>query len=300
MDLSVVVPTLNAREELAGCLDALTEHAGGAEIIVVNGPSADGTTGMVQEYGGVDVLVEVADRNITVARNAGIDRATGEAVAFVDTTLRVTERWADAVGRTLADAGGATGPTGGGDGGRGPGRSPESATIAGREVTYFDPGNVAFDRRVLDDLDGFDEYLEVGASRDLAHRFAAGEYRLAWAGDMVATRELSADGGPRKQDLHLASRSLAYRLVKNYGVRPAVAWRLVARAGRDALSGIRSVLGGDQRPTWWLGAGRDVVSGLLGGTKDGIVARRRDRSPRRNPRGRSTRADRAVTVYDWR
>ena len=44
MYLSVVVPTLNGREELARCLDGLAERVPDAEKIVVNGPSADGTT----------------------------------------------------------------------------------------------------------------------------------------------------------------------------------------------------------------------------------------------------------------
>ena len=300
MDLSVVVPTLNAREELAGCLDALTGYAGGVELIVVNGPSSDGTTGMVQDHDGVDVLIEVADRTINVARNAGIDRATGDTVAFVDHQLRVTERWQTAIGTALADADGATGPTGARRDGVGDDLRPESRTIAGREVTYFDPGNVAFTRDVLDELDGFDEYLAVGGARDLAHRFAANGYAMKWAGDMTAIGGLSADGGERDRDLHWKYRSLAYRMVKNYGVRPSVAWRLLAHAGSDALSGVRSVLGGDELPSWWLGTGRDVLTGIAGGAKDSVVARRRDRSPRRNPRGRSARADRAVTVYDWR
>ncbi|NIS29964.1 MAG: glycosyltransferase, partial [Actinobacteria bacterium] len=44
MDLSVVVPTLNAEEALADCLDALADAAPDAERIVVDGPSADGTS----------------------------------------------------------------------------------------------------------------------------------------------------------------------------------------------------------------------------------------------------------------
>jgi len=300
MDISVVVPTLNAREELAGCLDALAEHAPGVEVIVVNGPSSDGTTGMVQEHGGADVLVEVADRTINVARNAGIDRASGDVIAFVDHRLRMSERWARAIESAMVGADGATGPTGAPQDGVENDLSPESRTIAGREVTYFDPGNVAFDQQVLDELDGFDEYLEVGGARDLAHRFAAGEYTMEWAGDMVATGGLTADGGERNGDRHWKYRSLAYRMVKNYGVRPSVAWRLSAHAGSDALSGVRSVFDGDRGPSWWLGTGRNVLRGLVGGTKDAVIARRRDRSPRRNPRGRSSRADRAVTVYDWR
>ena len=87
MQLSVVVPTLDSREQLARTLDALGEHVPAAEVVVVNGPSTDGTTGMVRDRADVDVLVEVADRTVAPARNAGIDHASGDVVALVDRGL---------------------------------------------------------------------------------------------------------------------------------------------------------------------------------------------------------------------
>jgi len=298
MELSVVVPTLNAREELADCLDALTEYVPDAEIVVVNGPSADGTTGMLQERDDVDVLVELADRTINAARNAGIDRASREVVAFVNHTLSISPGWYEAVTDGLATADVVTGPT----------RTqldddpsqPETRTIAGREVTYFNPGNVAFHRRVLNDLDGFDEYLEIGGSRDLAHRLAGNGFGVHWNREMSVVQELSPDGGEPQTDWGWKYRSLAYRLVKNYNLRPTVLRRLLAHACHDAGCELRSVVDGDTRPSTWFGVGRNVVTNSLGGIAAGLVARRRDRTGRRNPRGRSSRVDRAVTVYDWR
>jgi len=300
MDFSVVVPTLNGRDRLAGTLDALTTHAPDAEVVVVNGPSADGTTGMVQERDDVDVLVEIADRTITVARNAGIDRASGDAVAFVDHGLTVREGWPGAVVEGLAEADAVTGPT------HRPLRAGtatervESRSIGGRHVTYFNSGNVAFDRAVLDAYDGFDEYLEVGGARDLAHRVAGGDHAVAWASEMAVEDCYGADGGEPEDDWAWKYRSLAYRLGKNYGFRPTVVRRLVSHAGRDAIDGLRDVVRTETGPTEWLGAGRLVLGGLGRGLKDGLVARARDRTTQRNPRGRSTRTDRAVSVYDWR
>jgi len=298
MELSVVVPTLNAREELADCLDALTEHAPGAEVIVVNGPSADGTTGMVQKRDDVAVLVELADRTINAARNAGIDRATGDAVAFVNHTLSVTPDWRAALEEGLAAVDGVTGPTHTQLDGDDPGA--ETRTIAGRDVTYFNPGNVAFHRTVLDELDGFDEYLEVGGSRDLAHRLAGNGFGVRWDREMCVTQELGADGGEPRTDWGAKYRSLAYRLVKNYNLRPTVLRRLLGHACRDAACELRDVFGGDNRPSAWFGTGQSVVVNSLAGIAAGLSARRRDGTARRNPRGRSSRVDRAVTVYDWR
>jgi glycosyltransferase involved in cell wall biosynthesis len=300
MDLSVVVPTLNARDQLAGCLDALTEHVPDAEVVVVNGPSADGTTGMVQDRSDVDMLVEIADRNLNAARNAGINHASGDVVALVSQTLTVTETWLDAVSKGLETAAVVTGPTHTELAAGIETETKESRSIAGRDVTYLNGGNVAFKREPLDELDGFDEYLDIGGSRDMAHRLAALDFSVAWSEEMAARQEVGTDGGEAETDWGWKYRSLAYRLVKNYGFRPTVIRRLLGHAGSDAIAELRAVVGGDGRPSRWLGTGRDVLWNTVGGTKDGLVSRRLDRTNRRNPRGRSSRADRAVTVYDWR
>ncbi|RAW46514.1 glycosyl transferase family 2 [Halorubrum sp. 48-1-W] len=347
MDLSVVVPTLNGRDRLAACLDALAAHAPDTEVIVVNGPSADGTTGMVRDRDDVDVLVEISDRTVNVARNAGIEVAGGDAVALVDYDKRIGESWLEGVREGLVDADVVTGPVrpngredddgrddaGGrddvgrdGDGGRdeddrgvdartdddrdGDGRAvgdadgPERRRIAGRSVTYFAGGNVAFRREALRDLDGFDEYLRVGGARDAAHRLARMDREVAWR-DTVAVREeppnpTAADGGRTARDWGWKYRALAYRLVKNYGIRPSAVLRTGKHAVTDAASVARDVVRGEATPSGWVANGRDVVAGVLSGGSDGLVARARDRSPARNPNGISTRADRAVARYDVR
>lgn len=298
MQLSVVVPTLNGREELSRCLDALAERVPDAERVVVNGPSADGTTGMVRARDDVDVLVEIADRTINAARNAGIDRATGDAVALLDRTFSVEDGWLEAVREGLRGAPVVTGPTHQELTVGLTTQSEETTTIAGRDVTYFNPGNVAFRREILDEFDGFDEYLDVGGARDLAHRLAAAGRDVAWDGSMCVRREFEADGGVRETDWDVKYRSLTYRLVKNYGVRPTIARRIAAHSIRDAADGFRDVLAGEAAPSTWLGTGRAVLRGVASGATDGVAARRRDSPPRRNPNGRSMRTDRAVAVYE--
>jgi len=300
MELSVVVPTLNGRDSLAACLDALAEHAPDAEVIVVNGPSADGTTGMVQDRDDVDALVEIADRGINVARNAGITRASGDTIAFLNHSLTVEDGWQAAITDTMADADVVTGPTHEKLQAGMTTESVESRRIKGRDVTYFNGDNAAISRAVLDEIDGFDEYLEVGGARDAAHRLAALDYEVVWSSDMCVRREYSTDGGVEEAEWGWKYRSLAYRLAKNYGLRPTVVRRLLAHCGSDAASGLVDVVRGGETPSSWLGNGRTVLLGIGTGLKDGTAARFRDRSPQRNPRGRSDRSDRAVTVYDWR
>jgi glycosyltransferase involved in cell wall biosynthesis len=297
MDLSVVVPTLNGRDRLAATLDALSSDAPDAEVVVVNGPSADGTTGMVRDRDDVDVLVEVSTRTLNVARNAGVDAAAGDAIAFVGYDLTVEPGWAAAVRDGLRTADAVTGPTTrGGDSPDGP----EQTDIRGRTVTYFPGDNVAFGRPVLDALDGFDEYLETGGARDAAHRLAENGYIVRWDDEMKATATYGSDGGERPADRALTwkYRALAYRMMKNYGPRPTVFARLLRHATVEGVDAFRALVRGDVAPTRWLGNGRNVAVGSLTGLSDGLVARARDRSAARNPHGVSTRADRAVARYD--
>lgn len=307
MDLSVVVPTLNGRDRLAACLDALAAHAPDAEVIVVNGPSADGTTGMVRDRDDVDVLVEISDRTVNVARNAGIEVAGGDAIALVDYDKRIGESWFEGVRDGLADADVVTGPvrpTETEPNGEDASDGPERRRIAGRSVTYFAGGNVGFRRETLRDLDGFDEYLRVGGARDASHRLARMDREVAWRA-AVAVREeppspTAADGGRTARDWGWKYRALAYRLVKNYGIRPTALVRTGKHAVTDAASVARDVVRGEATPSGWVANGRDVMTGILSGGSDGLVARARDRSPARNPNGVSTRADRAVARYDVR
>jgi len=301
MELSVVVPTLNRREQLARCLDALAEHVPAAEVVVVNGPSTDGTTGMVRDHDDVDVLVEMAERNVNAARNAGIARAAGDVVALLAHDHAVESGWYDAVREAVADgAAGITGPT------HRPRRAGmeteevETRTIAGREVTYFNGENFALTSAALDALDGFDEYLETGGARDAAHRLAGMGHRVAWTPGMSVRREVETDGGVEQRDWGWRYRALTYRLVKSYGPRPTVVRRVLNHAGAEALDALRDVARGEGRPSSWLGDGRDVVSGVVRGAAKGVTTRLRDRSPRRNPNGASARDDRAVAVYDRR
>ncbi|SEH11888.1 Glycosyl transferase family 2 [Natronorubrum sediminis] len=298
MKLSVVVSTLNDREQLLSCLDALTERTPDAtEIIVVNGPSSDGTSGVVRDRSDVDVLVEISERNSNVSRNAGFESATGEVVAFLDGEYTVSHSWYDAIEATITSGTDVvTGPVTGRD----TDYERSARTVAGRQVTEFDGTNVAFARTVLEALDGFDEALEVGGERDCAHRVAGFDFDVTWNAEMAANDELGTDGGTPDREWGMAYHSFAYRLTKNYGPRPTIFARIFGSALRDGVGGVRSIVAGEETPTDWTSDGTDVVSNIARGIASGLRARYTDRSAKRNPHGISTRHDRAVQLYDRR
>lgn len=300
MELSVVVSTLNNRARLLSCLDALRDQLpSSAEVIVVNGPSSDGTTGAVRERDDVDVLVEISDRSRTVSRNAGFEVVSGDTVAFLGDTYTVEGSWYDAVESAMnAGSDVVTGPVRGGSESGDDRKTPR--TIGGRSITYFDGDNVAIDRTVLEALDGFDEYLTSSSARDCAHRVAALGFDVIWSAEMAVRDDVGTDGGHADPDWGGVYRSLSYRLAKNYGPRPGVVGRAVGSAVGTNVGNARDILAGETTPTTWLRDGADITANILRGLKDGVYARYVDNTDRRNPNGVSARHDRAVQLYDRR
>jgi len=81
MELSVIIPAYNAAPTLAECLTSVVGT--GAEIIVVDDGSADGTSELAAGFSGVR-LVSRPNGGVSAARNTGLEQAQGEYVVFVD------------------------------------------------------------------------------------------------------------------------------------------------------------------------------------------------------------------------
>jgi glycosyltransferase involved in cell wall biosynthesis len=260
---------------------------------------------MARDHDGVDVLLELSERNLNASRNAGIAASNGDVVAFVGQDTRIEAGWTAAVAGAIADGADAvTGPVHRRVEGGVTTEAVEEDTVAGREVTFFDGGNVALTRDALEDLDGFDEYLQTGAARDAAHRLAGMDREVAWAADACVLREERDDIRHRlpedtdESTWGLKYRALAHRLTKNYGVTPGIAARIARHAIGDAVSVGADVARGDAELSEWAAAGAAVVPNLWRGSQDGLSARVADRTPRRNANGVSARMDRVHARYD--
>lgn len=85
MRLSVIIPTLNERENIAGLVERLAAEDV-AEVLVVDGGSEDGTAEIAETAG---ARVIVAPRGRGTQQNAGARAAAGDTLVFLhaDTTL---------------------------------------------------------------------------------------------------------------------------------------------------------------------------------------------------------------------
>ena len=86
--ISVIIPVYNAEPYLAACVESvLTQTYNNTEIILVDDGSPDNCPIMCDSYAEQDDRVRAIHKEnggLSTARNAGIDAATGEYLAFLD------------------------------------------------------------------------------------------------------------------------------------------------------------------------------------------------------------------------
>ena len=92
---SVIIPVYNAEKTIERCLKSLTDqNRQDVEIIVVNDGSNDDTASVIKRYADKNssiIYVSQENSGVSVARNKGIDYASGIYITFVDSDDYVTE-----------------------------------------------------------------------------------------------------------------------------------------------------------------------------------------------------------------
>ena len=85
MTISVVIPAYNAETYIARSIDSVLNQARPVdEIIVVDDGSADATAEIIKRYGEKVRYIHQPNAGVSAARNAGIQAATGDWIAFLD------------------------------------------------------------------------------------------------------------------------------------------------------------------------------------------------------------------------
>jgi len=86
--ISIIIPVYNTEKYLPTCLDSvLGQTFQDIEVVCVNDGSSDNSAQILEKYAKQDARVRIitqANQGISVARNVGIDQATGKWLAFLD------------------------------------------------------------------------------------------------------------------------------------------------------------------------------------------------------------------------
>ena len=103
MQLSLVIPAYNEERYLDACLKAIESvRQEFLEVLVVDNNSTDGTRMVVAQYPWATLITEPR-QGVVFARAAGLERARGEGVAFLDADTRMPKNWPQKVKRHFAD-----------------------------------------------------------------------------------------------------------------------------------------------------------------------------------------------------
>lgn len=106
--LSVIIPVYNAAGTLRRCVDSvLGQPLADFELLLVDDGSTDGSAALCDEMAKADSRVRTIHKpngGVSSARNAGLDEASGEWIAFVDADDHLPEGvWTDALLASEAD-----------------------------------------------------------------------------------------------------------------------------------------------------------------------------------------------------
>lgn len=96
MDVSFVIPAHNEEKNIEMCVRGAFACSP-REVIVVNNASTDGTAGILtrlkKEYGNVFRVIDLKEKGLALARQAGLEAAKGEYFVSVDADCRPNPEW---------------------------------------------------------------------------------------------------------------------------------------------------------------------------------------------------------------
>lgn len=263
--LSVIIPHWNAKDLLAGCLDALAAQTyPDVEVLLVDNASSDGSGAFVKAHYPAVRLIELPQNlGFTGACNAGFNAASGEFLALLNNDTEVVPEWAAAIVAGFAqfpEAGFAASRMmlfdrrdhfhAAGDFYRVDGL-PGNRGVWEKDTGQYNQPDYVFSacgggsvyRRSMLDVIGLldDDFFFSGEDIDLGWRAQLAGYRCIYLPDACVYHMLSATGGGVTASYYIG-RNMLYILWKDY---PAPLWRkhgmkIVAQQLRIAWEALRA------------------------------------------------------------
>jgi glycosyltransferase involved in cell wall biosynthesis len=179
--ISVVTTVRNEARNIAALLDSLVIQEPPIEIIVVDAGSEDPTRDVVKQYEKQYPFIELYIKGGTrgAGRNFGIEKAHGEAVAFIDGDAIANPFWIRELRAGLATADVVAGRSI--QIGYRPFEDLERVELIVRGVDVTPPSsNLAYRKAVLQQIGGFDEWMVTAEDIDLNLRAVLAGHRIAF------------------------------------------------------------------------------------------------------------------------
>ncbi|MBP7827852.1 MAG: glycosyltransferase [Verrucomicrobia bacterium] len=190
--VSVVVAGYNAARTLPACLTSLAQlNYPDYEVILVDDGSTDTTLAIAAQHPDVRYLRHPTNHGLSVARNTGIEAATGELVAFTDADCRADPDWlyyivGDLLNSAFVGMGGpnllppddsavaaAVMASPGG---------PAHVMLTDRQAEHIPGCNMVFHKWALAAIGGFDPiYRRAGDDVDVCWRLQQAGYKLGFS-----------------------------------------------------------------------------------------------------------------------
>ena len=263
--ISVIVCTYKRIQWLTKCLRSLESQMPQAdEIIVVDGPSTDGTRDMLELLNTKGELILIRQDKlggISSARNLGLMEARSDVVCFIDDDAVAEPGWLESIRVAYNDSriGGVGGPVFNMDGKLSMGKNAVSP-----DGRWFDESrqecldglypvmvgcNMSFRRQILLDAGGFDPYFKFHQDEtDACLKIVKSGYPIAYA-DKMAVRHEWCEGSYRKDRVrwylklrYLWGRNNSYLVRKHFGeemkFKEYITCRLLGFLSKKAPKGI--------------------------------------------------------------
>lgn len=192
--VSVVVALYNAAKTLDDCLKSLTKlNYPNYEVIVVNDGSIDESGAIIERY--PFRAITTSNQGVGAARNQGIEAATGEIVAFIDSDATADPDWLSFLVATFlkADVVGVGGPNLVPEEDnwvakcvyRSPG-GPTQVMLDDQSAEHIPGCNMAFWKWALQEINGFDPiFTAAGDDVDICWRILERNYRIGFSSSAV-------------------------------------------------------------------------------------------------------------------
>ncbi len=199
--VSVVINTYNRRDSLERTLIALRDQTYPMfEVVVVNGPSTDGTAEMLEQFSDGARVIACSEACLGLSRNIGVAAAAGSIVVFTDDDAIPNSDWLEKLVERFSDE--SVGAVGGtvfdvpldrvewklctcsrlGNGNTDSEGSIEDYLGRGADpFAYLAGCNMAFRRSALVEVDGFNSLMAWGYDDvDICCRIIDAGYRIAF------------------------------------------------------------------------------------------------------------------------